>query len=307
MIALLAVAVATAAGIVVVPSEQSLTCPSADQLAFALRTRLPQIVGEEGVGLPAPLWLRLRGVAPSLEVQLRDAQGKTVLSRDLRLQSTTVDCASLAETVSLIVERYLDELQVQRLEALRPQPAPPLAPPPLPVPATWVAGLRTLVRSGRGVWLPPGGELWLQRETSQGSWRRSGGAAAGLLRTETDVDQATFGRLEAWLLLRAAVGRVWGRHRLGIAADGGIAGVRASRRAGESSRSAWGAEPWVGLGARYRLGLGTRWFVEAAGGVYGAIVRHELVVRQVPQDTRQVVAATPRIFTDFGLGLGLQF
>ena len=50
-----------------------------------------------------------------------------------------------------------------------------------------------------------------------------------------------------------------------------------------------------------------RWFAEANGGVYTAIIRHELVVRQVPEDARRVVTATPRIFTDFGLAVGVQF
>ena len=288
-------------------------CPSADQVTAALRARLPQIMGQGGSGLPSPLWLQWRGSAQAPEVQLRDADGTIVLSRVLRVQSGVADCPALAETVALIVERYLDELQLQDLA--KPSALAQAMPPTADPDHTWALGARTMVRSGRAAWLPPGGELWLERLGKGGGhhpgtagWLASLGGALGVSSGQNDrAGAARLQHLHTWLLIRAGAWRVWDAHKLGLFADVGLAAVRASRTEGPASWSAWGAEPWAGLGGRYRLSLRNRWFAEASAAVYAAVVRHELVVLRLPENERRVVAATPRIFTDLGISVGVQF
>jgi hypothetical protein len=133
---LLASLVAATATVTVSPGAPT-DCPSSEQLARALSVAAPGIVAPV-TGTPAaagPASLRL-ATATSAEgdvrVDLLDAQGEAVLHRVLPAppRGRAPDCAALADTIALIVDRYLRDVGYE---------APPLPPPPKPAPAVTTA------------------------------------------------------------------------------------------------------------------------------------------------------------------------
>jgi hypothetical protein len=126
-------------------------CPTQEQLGEALEARMPGVVAR-GAREANPNLLRL-GLAMSPEgiarVTMTDATGALRLERDLDLPKSgaagpnggherTGACAALAETVALIVERYMRHIGYHEppvpalVEPARPQPPPPAAPAPAP-------------------------------------------------------------------------------------------------------------------------------------------------------------------------------
>ena len=235
-------------------------------------------------------------------VRLVDLDGHVVLGRLLQAETQSIDCAALADTVALIVERDFDELEVRRLDAVAAVvPNSPVAR------STWGGGVTVVGRSGQGSLVSPGVGVFVERGVhGRLHWTLS--LSAGITSAHVTAAAAATKRDESWCLFRA--GPWWGQgtNRFGLQAALGVGLVRA-RRAGEAANlaSAWGAEPWTGLSARYRAWWRDRWFAEASLGGFVAIVRHELVVTLLPEQMRRVVATTPRVFADLGLSLGLQF
>ena len=123
-------------------------CPSARQVNEAIAGRLP------GVLVPAPspgaagvLELRLNESATEHSFVVVDGTGTVRLSRPMPPPPPAArDCEALAETVALIVDRYLQQLAYQDRQAA---PPPPPAPPPRPRRWELFAG---------GTWLPASGE-----------------------------------------------------------------------------------------------------------------------------------------------------
>jgi hypothetical protein len=134
-------------------------CPSQDLVAEALAARMPGVVARPGRE-PGPNTLRLgltisgEGVA---RVTMTDASGTLRLERDLDLPKSGAGangharpaphdrggaCAALADTIALIVERYMRHIGYH-------EPPPPalVEPPPPPPPAPPVAAPQP---SGRG-------------------------------------------------------------------------------------------------------------------------------------------------------------
>ena len=106
-------------------------CPSPAQLGQALNVLVPGLAPFPATATPLPLASGLRlGVETSPEgdvrVDLTDAQGEIVLHRVLPAppRGRAPDCPALAETIALIVDRYLHDVGYE---------APPL-PPPAPKP-----------------------------------------------------------------------------------------------------------------------------------------------------------------------------
>ena len=114
-------------------------CPSAAQLREALEARMPGIV--PGAATPPAATVLGLTLSPasagSARLALTDAAGAVVLERVLA--RAAADCAVLADTVGLIVERYLREIGYrgqaaasEPLVAVRPAPAAPPPPPAAP-------------------------------------------------------------------------------------------------------------------------------------------------------------------------------
>lgn len=85
-------------------------CPLADDVAAALATLVPEATVRTGVDAGADgLVLTIASAPTTVHVVLVDPAGASVLVRDLPAAGT---CPELAESVALVVERYLSELGV---------------------------------------------------------------------------------------------------------------------------------------------------------------------------------------------------
>jgi hypothetical protein len=119
---------------VVAPAGPDDGCPSPKQVSVALTARLPGTVLPLGQP-PRPGALRLAvgaDAAGTTRVDLADQGGGTLLRRVLPVASGAArDCAALAETVALIVERYWREVGYDA-PPLPPVPSPPPTPAPSP-------------------------------------------------------------------------------------------------------------------------------------------------------------------------------
>ncbi|HVU51519.1 MAG TPA: hypothetical protein VHL80_12580, partial [Polyangia bacterium] len=109
-------------------------CPAPAPLAAALNALMPGLAPVSPTTLPLPLATGGHlAVSTSAEgdvrVDLVDAQGEVVLHRVLPAppRGRAPDCPALAETISIIVDRYLHDVgyEAPPLPAPEPKPAPP--------------------------------------------------------------------------------------------------------------------------------------------------------------------------------------
>ncbi|MGB8298392.1 MAG: hypothetical protein WCG85_23455 [Polyangia bacterium] len=128
-----------AVSVLVAPGPED-ACPSARQVEKAITERAPaaqvaSVVDSESaltLVLPAP------GAPQEPSFSLIDQQGRLRLFRTLARSGTTNarDCAALSVTVAIIVQRYLEEIEMPEAEVARKSPVVqvmPPAPPPAPV------------------------------------------------------------------------------------------------------------------------------------------------------------------------------
>jgi hypothetical protein len=133
-----------AVSVLVAPGPED-GCPSASRVSAALVARAPasqRLRGTDSEGdltliLPAP------GSPQEPSFSLVDQQGRLRLFRTLARPGSVHarDCLALADTVALIVQRYLEEVELPEIEAAAKRPAirpalpPPRLSPPAPAPA----------------------------------------------------------------------------------------------------------------------------------------------------------------------------
>jgi hypothetical protein len=115
--------------VVAAPSGPDQGCPSPHQITDALMARIPAVVvsGSEASN-PGVLKLAVSGGsgADPLRIEMTDQGGEARLYRNLVVaEHSRGDCTALAETVALIVDRFLHDLGYE---------APPTIPAPLPGP-----------------------------------------------------------------------------------------------------------------------------------------------------------------------------
>jgi len=135
-------------------------CPSPAQLGAALNALGAGIAAPAQAATPLSLAGGLRlDVATSSEGEVRvdlvDVQGEVVLHRTLPAppRGRAPDCGALADTIALIVDRYLHDVGYEA----PPLPPPAPEPPPTPAPAvtlqpTGVAVAPSSVPRARAVW-----------------------------------------------------------------------------------------------------------------------------------------------------------
>ena len=117
-----------------VPPEQ--TCPAPRQITDALGARLPGVVLPQGQPVK-PGMLRLAVATDAnggIRIDLADPEGAPLLHRVLTVTRGPGECAALADTTALIIERYWREVgyDAPPLAPPSPPPPPPPAPPPPP-------------------------------------------------------------------------------------------------------------------------------------------------------------------------------
>jgi hypothetical protein len=303
-------------------------CPSARQVSAALAARVPAMLNSRGgdpetvltVVLPTP------GSAQEPSFSLVDQQGRLRLFRTLARPGSgqSHDCAALSDTVALIVQRYLEEVELPEIAATAKSPTEKLRPPPAPpIPPAVTSEPRPVARA---------------------RWDVSFGFAARFANQRAGLESLDLGRLtvarslgaraDSGMLLALWVGisgwTGWdssskpegGQARL-IRIPSGLALMwRRSVSTLELQLGAAGlVDCWI-LGARYQdqLRWETRFTVAGAavGGLQLPISKHffarlglELAVAGMryeyidPTHGPDAQISTPRLFASAGLALGM--
>jgi hypothetical protein len=117
------------------------TCPAPRQVTDALAARLPGTVLPPGQ--PAkPGMLRLAiatDASGSIRLDLADPDGAPLLHRVLAPTRGPGECAALADTIALIIERYWRDVGYDAPPLAPPSPPAPPPPPPAPPPSPTAA------------------------------------------------------------------------------------------------------------------------------------------------------------------------
>ena len=114
------------------------SCPAARQVTDALAARLPGFVLPNGqAARPGMLRLAVATDASGIRIDLADPDGAPLLHRVLAVARGPAECAALADTIALIIERYWREVGFDAPPL--PPPSPPSPPPPAPAPPPPVA------------------------------------------------------------------------------------------------------------------------------------------------------------------------
>jgi len=311
--------------VVAAPAGPDQGCPSPRQITDALNARIPDVISVAG-DPAAGGGLRLSvtgtpGAAP-LRIEITDASGEPRLQRTLQPsdRGRGADCAALAETVALIVDRYLHEVGYE----LPPSPPPPpVAPPPPPSPPPEAeAALPAIVSRPSRSPPPPGGTRI--DIVAGGAWRGAstgseeevtggvgvdfafGGRRVGAVLTggmaptrETADATATLQRFPVHLALYLGLPIGPGQLEPGIGA--GIDWLAAARRDGprdllRDNRLSPGADLALG----YRLFLGEHFFLRAGASMAVAKAYHFVT-------KTETLFETPRTFFRAALDLGVSF
>jgi hypothetical protein len=116
-------------------------CPSSAQVQAALEAHAPKVVASSSdAPSGGPLTLSLGTSSGTVSLSLADRAGQLKLYRVLPPPQAgrALDCAALADTVALIVDRYFDEVELPAMPEKKvvppPPPPPPSPPPPSPPP-----------------------------------------------------------------------------------------------------------------------------------------------------------------------------
>ena len=301
-------------------------CPTQDQLAEALEARMPGVVAR-GPREPSPNLLRLR-LAQSPEgvarVTMTDGTGTLRLERDLDLPKSGAaaagpahdrasGCAALAETVALIVERYMRHVGYREPpppDLVAPLPPPP-TPTPLPPPRLGGPGRLGVGFAAR----PPYGASWRVEPQVTAALRLRHVEVAALVAVALPEDEGVpMSSGQGTLRLRVFPSRLsigWIlplRRRLTLipALGGGIDVVLAETRGIDKTRHSTAVEPTVEAGVRAVAALTRRVWIDLEV-FQGIDIRPEQFTVMGTSDP-ETVFMTPRFYTrvgvDFGVFLG---
>jgi hypothetical protein len=292
-------------------------CPSAEQLTRALANVAPVAA----TGAAASLRLNVAtGSEGDVRVDLVDAQNETVLHRELPAppRGRPPDCGALADTIALIVDRYLRDVGYEAPPLAPPpkaEPPPPVAPPPVEVaaavtppppatpepPAIWRVGLAASGRLGDAGGTDGDGALTLGVDSTRLGLRLSAGVApsAEARWTAGGASQsATLRRLPFRMggYARIPVGPGHLEPGVGLGADL----LLVSRGTAPTSEGRHAA-PFADAALGYTMSL--------IGPVYGRALGR--IALSVPYDFNTLRGArvwgTPRTFGEAGVELGLFF
>jgi len=301
-------------------------CPSPAELAATLNARVPGLApSAPAAPLSLASGMRLSVVTSpegDVRVDLVDAKDEIVLHRLLPAPPVghAPDCPALAETVAIIVERYLHDIGYEAPTAPPPPPAPPPAAPPPSAPTTlvaepappvverrahaalWRLGVAASGRRGDAGGFDGDGDLALGVEsTSEGTRlgaRLSAGLAPRASATWSTADRATLSRIP--FRLGGYLGVPLGRGRLepglGVGADVLRVAVTGSGQGGGSYLA-----PFGDLSATYTMPL--------IGAVYARALSR--IALEEPYTFKALgnldVWGTSRVYGELGVELGVSF
>jgi hypothetical protein len=304
MVWLLALLTVNAALITV--SAADAQCPSVRQVNEAVAARLPGVLVPSTPTPPAGvLELRLAGnPASGHRLALTDGRGQVLLSRELPPSTATRDrdCEALAETVALIVDRYLQELAYQS----PPTVTAVAAAPSVEEPGT---GERRWELFTGGTWQPSNeAGAAAGYEARLGVGRTLGRAARYALELTVGVQQRKF-REAADPLWRfpAELRLLWRQTPRPVRLEvGPFAGAQVLLLGNNRDPMAAGAvriAPVAGGLGSVRFALGNRGFIRLVGAAGVALVRYSF---QPPPYEREVFG-TERAYVKMGAEGGLAF
>lgn len=307
-------------------------CPTEPQLTSALEAQMPGVAPRGAApGGARALRLTLTQATPvAITVALTDAQGALVLERVLDVsghprpsrsaERTPAACAALADTVALIVERYLREI------GYRPNPAPnPAASPPAvavvpssppdaraPAPVRYFVGVGSRVAAPfSGAAADARGATFLADLTAQVHLRRIAFSLAvglGQVTSSSAVPQRQGGTLQTTpmpLRLGAALPLAAGPGVLlpGVAAGADVLWIATSGIAGDHPGVV--IEPVVEAGAAYLLPLGRRFYGKLAASAVLNLQPHDFALTDRPD--APYLSRTARGYARAGIELGVAF
>jgi len=309
-----------AVSVLVAPGPED-GCPSARQVSAALSERTPamQRTREADSDSALTLVLPAPGTPQEPSVSLIDQQGRLRLFRTLaRPGSARVgDCAALADTVAIIVQRYLEEVELPELEAGRKSPAIQAAPPaPSPAPMVAASPLRARARWDVALGIS-------QRFSSQTTRLEAYDLRLSIARTlgaraDTGLLVRLWGGVSGWtqydwtggrgevirvpsgleIMWRRAVSTAELQLGLGGLLDCWILGARYQTKVQWDSRVAIAGALTGGM----QVPLGKRLFARLFIDLAAAALRYEY---NNPTVDRRTVFSTPGVFGDAGLALGM--
>ncbi len=287
-------------------------CPSTGQVTEALKARLPGAVVPFGPGLPAQTYtieLSVDGAgAPVLSVL--DGASRRRLRRPLPAPEAAhdADCLALADTVALIIQRFMQAVDLGEPPAdatagsQDDRPGRADVPKKLPTQlgsAPWEIALGGGFRPGDS---GPGAlQLTLGAGLRVGPLRF--GLAAGAALPDTRRWTGGSAELRRFPVQGSALWRTpagLGELQGGAFIAGEILALRAS--AGRETQSELRVVPIAGLGAGYRIPLGARMLVRLLAQTGVALVRYEFVPHRGEQ---AAVFSTDRIQVGLGMEVGL--
>lgn len=315
--------------------QPGVDCPSAAEVTKAIDDRVP---GAVSATIPnsggAAARLVLTPVGPgAIHVELVSATGASVLERTLEAVTAPAPrhgeaagggaaCLALADTISLIVQRYFRHLEYRDeppLPTVAPRPPPPapsapaaisvLAPAAPERPRTLLVGVTTDMA---GPFTQPGGDtIWTP---SVGlavavEWRHWTLAAQGAVgasvrsRLIPNSDSGRFSYLPVPLRLAIGFRLPFARGFFSPTAAAGADLLFETERGLRGGGPSLTAEPIVEAGARWTLRLGPRAFIEAHA--FGALdlQPHDFQITGLPGPVLQ----TARWYGRGGLSLGVAY
>lgn len=300
------------AALVVVRAEGGQGCPSAAQVADAVEARMPgALIDASASGRPGVLVLTVSGVPGAPVAMLTDDDGAVRLRRALRPAASTAqgECAALADTVALILERFLDEVVIHERAGRREQDQAS----PLVAPAPWTLAVEAGLRSGGGG--PGMAAAHVNVRRLLGSQRllpfspllpflqlRLGGQGPTSVTADPAGPQARFFPVELDFGLGVALRHAGNLAHAGLATAPSLLVVEES---GPNSVTHTRFGQTVGIFAGYEMLLGPRWFVRVTADLRLALIRYRLGTLGVP--TAAPLASTPRVFATLAVAFGIAF
>ena len=320
---LFALLILHAVSVLVAPGPED-GCPSARQVSAALRNvRRPCRARANLIqSLLLTLVLPAPGTPQEPSFSLMDPQGRLRLFRTLARPGAphARDCAALADTVAIIVQRYLEEVELPELEAARKSPAIQVVPPtpPSPSPPPVVVGLPPRLRARWDISLGISQRFASQTTGLEAYDLRLSVARTLGARMDTGLLVRLWGGVSGWTqhdwnggrgdVIRVPSGLelMWRRAVSAVELQLGLAGL---------------LDCWI-LGARYQTNVQWDYRFAVAGALTGgmqvplgkrlfarlfldfavAALRYEYYD---PELTMRTVFSTPSVFGDAGLALGM--
>lgn len=312
------IAAPVAAVPIIAPSGSDDTCPNPRQVSDALQSHLPGLVQPAAANRPEALRAVLDVPADGTVVHfsLVDSRGDVQLRRSIPAPGRgrpAAECIALAETLAVIVERYLSSVQYQASETA-PPPPPPAVVPPAPSPPPKPEPPR-----GRAGFLFVGG-AWMMASSDDHSILagRLGGELELTHRPFALVARITIGvaQQENVILGKGSASLRRFPLNVGLALEvpagpgtfepcitGGVDVLQGYSDDPVTDRTdrAYRVSPVAGAETGYRVTLGRHFFVRPRASLGFAIVNYDVVVGKA------VIFHTSSTYSTFGLDVGLVF